>query len=262
MIRLSHQSRLSRWLRRRAALQWASAAEALQDGGPRPPARMRAEAASLRRVLGRYLHLAEAASRPGDAATVPPDLPPGTDWHWRPPVLRGRIAPQGLAAAESGQRLSDRIALFHDCPRRSLILRQLSNGRAADLAPYGLALEVMGFAGSYLSLSIDLPPELHAGLAAHHVIRLDALLHVERPITVYGRLNIAQGPNTATVIRQMGDPVDGSDRARCVEFDLGIAELSPRPFDKLWLDLIFEAPYMNAITLSDAILSRHPRAEM
>ena len=44
--------------------------------------------------------------------------------------------------------------------------------------------------------------------------------------------------------------------------DLGYAELSARSVEKAWLDLIFEAPFMNAVGLRDVILSRHPRAQI
>ena len=88
------------------------------------------------------------------------------------------------------------------------------------------------------------------------------MLQAERPITVYARLSIQQGPNVETVLRQLGDPIAGSNCQRLVEFDLGYAELSQRSVDRAWIDLIFEAPYMNAVALRDVVLSRHPRAQI
>lgn len=253
---------MSRLVRVRAARQWARQVEALGRGRRSPPPELRDEAAELHRELTRFLQLSDAHRPRGEGAVDLLELPAGTDWRWRPLVLRGRLAPSALAAPGNAQRLGDELAVYHDCPHHALILRQRPNLRATDLAPYGLALETLGFAGSYLSLSLDLPEDMNGSIGRHHVLRLDAILHSERPIVVYGRLNVAQGPNTETMLRQLGHPVDGRDCRRTVEFDLGYAELSQRPVDKIWLDLIFEAPRMNSVTVTDAVLSRHPRAEM
>lgn len=253
---------MSRWMRESASRQWAARAEALERGKRPPPPELRDEAVGVHRSLTRFLQLSDASRPRGTAPITRLDLPPGTDWHWRPLVLRGRIDPAALTEPVNGQQLGDELSLYHDCPHRALILRQHRNRRATDHAPYGLTLEMLGFAGSYLSLSLGLPAELGLDLGPHHVIRFDTTLHSERAIVVYGRLNIAQGPNTGTILRQMGHPIDGRDSRRMIEFDLCYAELSARPVDKVWLDLIFEAPYMNAVGLSDAVLSRHPRAEM
>lgn len=258
----SGQDWLSRTIRERVARQWADEAADLARRNRVPSPELRDEAVELHQSLGRFLQLSDARLPRGGGKAVLTDLPPGTDWHWRPLMLRGRIAPAALAGPESGQRLGDEVALFHDCPHRSLILRQSRNRRVTDLSPYGLTLEVMGFAGSYLSLSVDLPDDLRADLGVHHVLRLHAILQSDRPITVYGRLNVGQGPNTETILRQLGHPIDGQNCARTVEFDLGYGGLGARKIDRLWLDLIFEAPYMNAVTLTDAVLSRHPRAQM
>ncbi|MDP5306900.1 DUF6478 family protein [Paracoccus sp. 2205BS29-5] len=253
---------LARLVREAAASQWDAEAEALARGRRMAAPELCDEAAALQRSVTRFLQLSDARL-PRHAAPVElTDLPPGTDWHWRPLLLCGRIAPSTLAEPDSGQRLGEELVLFHDCPNRALILKQDRNRRATDQTPYGLTLEVMGFAGGYLALSLDLPDGVNAGLSRNHILRLDVTLHAERPIVVYGRLNVAQGPNTETMLRQLGDPVDGPDCRRSTEFDLGYAEMSSRPVDKVWLDLIFEAPYMNAIRLGDAVLSRHPRADM
>ncbi|WP_372801812.1 DUF6478 family protein [Paracoccus seriniphilus] len=254
--------RLSQMVRDRAAIEWARQTEKLSRSQRRPAPELMDEAADLHRTLSRFLQLSDSrVSRAGSRADLL-DLPSGTDWHWRPLCLRGRLTPTALAAPKTARRLGDELAIYHDCSHRALILRQIRNRRATDVAAYGLALEVMGFSGSYLSLSLDLPSEVGQGLGKHNVLRLDAQLGAERDITVYGRLNIAQGPNTETVLRQLGEPISGQNCQRVAEFDLGYADLNRRPVDKVWLDLIFEAPYMNAVTLSDALLSRHVRAEM
>lgn len=254
--------RLSQFLRDRAARQWASQTEQLRHSNRKPAPELRDEAAELHQTLARFLQLSDSRLPRAESAADLLDLPPGTDWHWRPLALRGRLSPSHLAAPRNARRLGDELAIYHDCEHRSLILRQKRNRHATDLAAYGLSLEVMGFSGSYLSLSLDLPAEVGAGLGKQHVIRLDAQFDAEHEITVYGRLNLAQGPNTETVLRQLGHPLSGRSCKREAEFDLGYVDLSSRPVDKLWLDLIFEAPHMNAVTLTDALLSRHTRAEM
>ena len=142
------------------------------------------------------------------------------------------------------------------------ILRQVRNRQGTDLAHYGLSLEVMGFSGGYLSLSLDLPDAMQEDLGRDHVLRVDAQLSAERAMTVYGRINIAQGPDTASMLRQLDHPIEGRNNPRVVEFDLAYADLAGRPADKVWLDLIFEAPAMNAVTLTDLVMSRHPRAQI
>ena len=224
---------------------------------------MRDEARALRQHLSLLLMAPRAA--PASAALQSRQFPPGSDWFWRPAILDRPIHPPALVAPVSGQQLAPDVALWHDCPHRALILRQQPNRGATDLAGYGLRLEVMGFAGSYLSLSLDLPAQARENLSQHHVLRLETMLQAERPASLYARLNIAQGVNTETILRGLGDPLDGNGGAgtgaRAVEFDLGYADLQRRPVDKLWLDLIVEAPHMNALLLSDLIMSRHCRAE-
>lgn len=253
---------LARQVRARAARQWQRMLENARQNADPVPAGLRHEARDLRRVLDRFLQAADLRDGQGRSSLSRVDLPVGTDWRWRPQVLRGRSGTQSLVAPTSGQWLSDEVALFHDCPERAVILRQVRNRQATDLAEYGLRLEVLGFSGDFLSYSLTLPPEALRDLGGHHILRLEATLQAERPIAVYARLNIQQGPNTENILRQMGDPIAGRHNHRIVEFDLGYAQLSTRSVDKAWLDLIFEAPFMNEILLRDVILSRHTRAQI
>lgn len=253
---------LSRRLRTRVTAQWQRLLSAALRGRNPVPANLRKEARALQQILSQFLQAADANDVEARDSLSRIELPAGTDWRWRPQVLRARHPDPALIAPPDGTWLSEEIALFHDCPERALILRQLRNRRATDLSEYGLALEVMGFAGSFLSFSLTLPPDALADLGGHHIVRLDATLQAERPITVYARLNVQQGPNTENLLRKMGDPIQGRHCDRTVEFDLGYSQLSSRTVDKVWLDLIFEAPFMNAVVLRDVILSRHLRAQI
>ena len=256
------QGWLSRRIRARAACQWQSLLDRAQRRNGPVPGDIRDEARDLQQILTRYLHTTEIRSLGARDSLSRMELPAGTDWRWRPEILRARNATSALVAPPSGRWLSDEVALFHDCPQRALILRQSRNRRATDLSDYALALEVMGFEGSFLSFSLGFPAEALEGLGGHHIIRLEATLQSERAITVYARLNIQQGPNTEKILRQMGDPIEGATCNRVVEFDLGYAEMSQRSVEKVWVDVIFEAPSMNAVALRDVILSRHARAQI
>lgn len=244
----------------RQLAEWARLADR-QERRPRPvdPA-LRDRAQMLHRHLGRFLQASDPwMLRP--AALAGFDLPPGTDWQWRPRLLRGQVVPRAVAAPESGCRLGEDAALWHDCPHAALILGQAVQPGPGQGPRYRLGIEMLGFSGSFLSLALDLPQDGLPGLTAGRILQLDAVLDAERPITLYARLNLVQGPNTETMLRQLGAPLDGRHARRRAEFDLAYAGLSNRPVDRAWLDLIFEQPRMNAVGLTDALVSHRPRTQ-
>ncbi len=130
------------------------------------------------------------------------------------------------------------------------------------MSPYGLLLETLGFSGSFLSLSVDLPPDALQGLTRSHILRVAIGVSVERPMNIYGRLNIGHGPNTDELLRHLGDVVAGQPQQLVCEFDLHLVEMNEKRLEKIWLDLIFESPRMNAVRMGDMYLSRHLRAEV
>jgi len=255
-----------RWLadmvRARAAGHWATLAAGtgmMSNGRLRA---IQAEARDLRRILDRFLARAHGRLDGADRAADALNLPAGTDWRWRPSFLSARITPAGIAAPQNGEDLGDEAAVWHDCPSRALILRQMPNRSAADLAPCGLQLETLGFSGSYLSVAINLPPGGLDGLTRSHIVRLDAALSVERPMSIYARLNIGHGPNTDESLRHLGDLVPGTALTRVIEFDLHYLDINEKRLERMWLDLIFEAPQMNSVRIRDLFFSRHLRADM
>lgn len=252
---------ISRWLRGAAARQWSAHGTAIARRERLPDPGLCDEARRLHTDLSAFLQRADAV-RHGYAAAVLPPLPQGTEWRWRAPVVNGAIQPPVLVSPPNASNFGWGVTLWHDCKRAALMLRQQPNPDIAERPPYFVVLEVMGFSGSYLSLSLELPTEALQDLGAHHILRVDALIGAERPITVYARLNVAQGPNTETMLRQLGDPISGGDARRETEFDLAYADLTPQPVEKAWVDLIFEAPRMNAVEIYDIVLSRQPRAEV
>lgn len=185
-------------------------------------------------------------------------LPPGTDWSWRPLLWRMPLHRKGDAGVETRSKLGEEITLFHDCKVSELTIRQLRNVRESDLAPFGLRMDVFRFDGSFLSLVLDFPPEACTGLTRKHLIRLDPLIEVEKPLEIFARLNIQHGPNTEQIVRELPFGED----SLAVEFDLSYSKLNEKRIEKLWIDLIFEGPEMNQVTIRDLTFSRHPRAEL
>jgi hypothetical protein len=149
--------------------------------------------------------------------------------------------------------LSPDTTLFHDCPLGEIAARQMRG----DSPPFALALDVYAFRGSYLSLAVTLPEPARDNLRRRHVIRVDARLRAERPVTAYARLNIQRGSTPTTVVRELP-----RGEQPFVDFDLAALRIDVSRAERLWLDLIFDAPAANGIVLEDLILSRTPRAEV
>lgn len=253
---------LQRKVRERAGRQWAGMAEDVEFMGPGRIRRLTDEALALRASLNRFLMRGDRKAALSRAALDALPLPGGTDWRWRPGFMAGQINPRGIAAPETGTRLGDRAAVWHDCAERALILEQVQNPRATDLSPYGLRLEVFGFTGSFLSLSIDLPTGALEGLSRNHILRLETTLAVERPINVYARLNVGHGPNVDELLQHLGGMEGSLQSQQVVEFDLAYTKMNEKRLEKIWLDLIFEAPRMSAVEMRELFLSRHMRAEI
>lgn len=253
---------IDRILRQRAEAQWARLSEGAMRLRPGRLRNLRDEAAELRRNLDRFLlqsdrRLAVSRADLGDVV-----LPGGTDWRWRPEFLSAQIRPSGIAAPENAARIGDSVAVWHDCPHCALMLRQVQNARATDLAALGLRIEMMGFAGSFLSLAIDLPQTALEGLTRDHIIRLEIAVETESGQEIYTRLNIGNGPNTEELLRHLGGVQPGQVSQVVTEFDLALTQMNDKRLDKIWLDLIFEKPQMNAVVIREMILSRHLRANV
>ncbi|WP_255471100.1 DUF6478 family protein [Paracoccus sp. M683] len=251
------RSWLSRFRRERGAREWSRVADGAAGLGAADRRSLQPEAHALRQDLNRFLQITRPSVRLSQAALDALPLPAGTDWQWRPGFLSRPLSPSGMVSPENGQVLGDQVTLWHDCAKRALILRQLPNAEVTALARYGMTLEVMGFTGGFLSLAVDLPADAMHGLSPAHVLRLETMLQPERPLPIYARLNITHGPNTEGILREIDMRGAGP---QVVEFDLAGIELNENRLEKIWLDLIFEKPQMNAISIREFIVSRHPRA--
>lgn len=220
--------------------------------------RNRAAARQMKFHLDELIHVADGRLALPVVGNTSMPVPFDTDWSWRPELWRGPLPVKGIAAIESKAMLGKEIALFHDCANSEITLRQLRNTSAEDLAAYGLRLDVFRFDGSYLSLVIDLPVEAAHDLRRKHLIRLDAIAELERPLEIFARLNVQHGPNTEQIVREIAF----GERELVVEFDLAYTKLNEKRVEKVWIDLIFENPEMSQVILRDLYLSRRPRAEL
>lgn len=243
---------------RRVVSHWANLARGAGRAGLSRLRQQRLMARELRTHLDALIHEADnrlALPLIGNSAFRKPH---GSDWTWRPELWRGPLPVPGMSSVQSGSRLGDEVTLFHDCHFSELTLRQLRNHRESDLAPYGLRLDVFKFDGSFLSLVIDLPDAAVDGLQKRHLIRLDTIVEMEKPLEIFARLNIRHGPNTEQLVREL--PLHESEIM--VEFDLAYSRLNEKRVEKAWIDLIFEGPEMNQVTIRDVTFSRRPRAEL
>lgn len=186
------------------------------------------------------------------------------DWSYRPEMWRMPIAPIGIAAAETKSTFGEEVTLFHDCRSSELTMRQVRNTRESDLAPFGLRMDVFRFDGSFLSLVIELPPEAVQGLKQRHLVRMNAVVEMEKKLEIFSRLNIKHGPNTEQLVRELPfTDLDGGDRTEVeVEFDLAYTKMNEKRVERIWVDLVIENPEMSQVVVRDINFSRRPRAEV
>ncbi len=242
----------------RTIAKWARNARLARTADLVSLRRQRMRARQLKGHLDHLIHVAdERLALPLIGSTSFP-RPHNADWAWRPELWRGPLPSPGMSSVQNRSMLGNEITLFHDCQLSELTLRQLRNLREEDLAPYGLRMDVFRFDGSFLSLVIDLPEDGYGGLKRTHLIRLDVIVEMEKPVEIFARLNIKNGPNTEQMVREL----DLSDPQTVVEFDLAYSNLNERRVEGAWIDLIFEGPEMNQVVLRDLTLSRRPRAQI
>jgi hypothetical protein len=238
--------------------RWARAAR-LADKTDLPVLRrQRGRARMLKAHLDKLIHTAdERLALPMIGSTSFPK-PHNADWAWRPELWRGPLPTPGLSSVQTKSVLGNEVTLFHDCEYSELTLRQMRNLREEDLAPYGLRLDVFKFDGSFLSLVIDLPEAGVMGLKRTHLLRMDAIVELEKPLEIFARLNIRHGPNTEQIVREL--PLN--EKNHRVEFDLAYSNLNEKRVERAWIDIIFEGPQMNQAILRDLTFTRRPRAHL
>lgn len=249
---------LERLLHRRVLARWTRAARHAEITDLSDLRSQRARGRQLRAKIDDLMHVADsrlAMPRIGSNAFARPG---GTLWSWRPQLWRGRLGQKGISGVQNKTQLGDEVMIYHDCEISELTLRQLRNSREEDLAAFGLRLDVFRFDGSFLSLAIECPEAACAGLQRRHLVQLKTVIEVEKPLEIFARLNIKHGPNTEQLVLEL--PVSNGEVM--VEFDLAYSDLNEKRVEKMWLDLIFEGPEMNQVTIRDLTFCRYPRAEL
>lgn len=245
-------------LHKRMLRRWGEAGDAAASADLDTLRSFRTRARALRRNLDRVIHQAEHRLALPVIGSNIIRKPMGTDWAWRPELWKGPIPVPGFASVPGKAAIYDGATIFHDCRRSELTVRQIRNTREADIAPFGFRMDVFRFDGSFLSLVVDLPEDAARGLKQKHVIRMDVIVEMEKPLEIFARLNIKHGPNIEQIVREL--PLNEEDVM--VEFDLAYSKMNEKRVEKLWVDLIFEGPEMNQIILRDVTFSRRPRAEL
>ncbi|MDA8584783.1 DUF6478 family protein [Rhodobacteraceae bacterium] len=244
-------------IEKRTLRRWRNAAERVENLEPTDLKALRNRAKALSRQVDRVLHVAEGRLALPIVRQAAIRRPMHSDWAWRPELWRGPVKPNGFASIETKTPVGREAKVFHDCMLSEIALRQVRNTRAEDVAAYGVRLDVFRFDGSFLSLVVDLPPEGVDGLSRRHLMRLEIRVETEKPLEIFGRLNIRHGPNVEQLVREF----EASNGEFTVEFDLAATRMNETRVERAWLDLIFEGPEMNEIVLRDVTLSRRPRAE-
>ena len=246
------------WHQRRTQTRWARLVATADELDAFELRALRAEARGMRRQLDRLLQVADARLTVPQPGAGLPQMPLGTDWSWRPDLWRGALPQSGSVCSTDRTALGEGLALYHDCPLGEIVVRQVRNQSHEDRAPYGLAVDVFGFRGSFLSLALNLPAAAVEGLRAKHLVRAELVIDSDGPVKAYARLNIQHGPNLAQPVSTL--PENGRDKL--AEFDLAYVHLNDRRIERAWLDLILNEAEMTRIVIRDLVVSRRPRAEL
>ena len=240
-----------------AMRRWSRTARAADDMPLETLKAIQGRAKNLRKHVTRVIATAEERlTRPKSNVSSLKEML-NADWAWRPDIWRGRADMRGAASVGSGDYFGGSIKVFHDCPLSENALRQVPNTGQADLAPFGLRMDVMGFEGSFMSLVVDIPDDGLAGLTRQNLIRLMVDVDAESPAPAYARLNIKNGPNTAQMVQNMSE---GSGNE--AEFDLGYLDFNEAQVENAWVELIFNDVRFNQVIVRDFVLCRRQRAEL
>ncbi len=236
--------------------RWKRAAARLRHLPLSSVRQKRADVRALRRVLDSYLALADDRLL-GDLDRDP-QPPAASDWIWRPQIFRRRLEKRGFAGLAGPWRFDDEVALFHDCPQGMVSARQMLAAPGSSEAPYDLQIDAFQFAGSYLSLSFDLPQHAARSMSHRHLLVVKGRFEALRSSGIYARLNIRHGPNMAQLTQTM-EAIGGQVTAT---FDLAQTVLNEKRIEKAWVDILFENPFFNQYHLGDLTIHRRPRADI
>ena len=214
-------------------------------------------AKELRNCLDKVIYSAEYKIRRPRIDTRLFNTSADTVWSWRPELWCDPIGKKGRVGVKSGLKLGQEVSIFHDCELQEISMRQVRNTRRDDLAPFGFVMDIYNFEGTFFSVAIDFPDGVIANMSTRHIVLMETRIQSEKPLEIFGRLNVRHGPNVEHIVR----PLFIDDNMAMIEFDLGYLRLNQKRIGQVWLDLIFSEPAMNQIKISDISFHRRPRAE-
>lgn len=215
------------------------------------PAELRALAAQLRRDIqnsSASLARVETQIALGECGRV----------RGRAVSLQQRLHPPVLNRPKSGSALGDDLQVYHDCGAGDFTMRQRRYSEGTDQAPFPIEIEVYQFAGDFLSIVHNLPDDLVQGACDQDIFELSFAISSETACELFFRLNVRHGPNESQLTRSCLT----AEHRQVQSFDLAEAELSHRSVERIWIDVIFPAPAMNQIVVSDLIVRRRARAQV
>ena len=106
-------------------------------------------------------------------------------------------------------------------------------------------------------MAVDLPQAAWNEIRAGELMRIDALVDTDRPVTAFARLNLRHGPN---IERSVGELKLAGVHEEA-EFDLDELLASKPIIEAAWIEILFEVSPMTQIVLRDLTASRRPRAQ-
>lgn len=213
---------------------------------------LRKDARKLRRILDEIERSTDAAPRP--QSDPKEGLPSATLWADRPEPWSVPIKASGPAPLGSGTKIARDTTLYHDGIDGEVLAKQAISTVGG---PFEVSLDIADFQGDYVSLAIALPPAQIEAIKRTDLIRLDISTSSTIPLNILARANLKIGPNVEAITRS----IDKTRARPFVEFDLFYEELDTQKITDVWVDVIFEKPKTNVVTLHDLRLSRRPRAK-
>lgn len=209
-----------------------------------------------RKIVVQADHLAEVAIAQNEALQ-PIGAPEHCDWSLRPSPWTKPISPHGRVGFQSPTPIDDAVTLYHDCAAPELGYRQIRNARSQG-PRYALSIEIYRFSGSFISIVQDLPANAASQLTLSHYFTVKIAVESEQELELFARLNLENGPNTEQIVREMAL----QNGMALAEFDLAYANVNEKRVEKIWLDLILEAPRMNRLVIWDMTVARALRADV
>ena len=249
---------ISRIRHKRMLTAWAKVLNSASELDFQTLRKMRSVGQQQRRLIGQFIFKADSRLTMPYIGTKAMRKPLHCDWAYRPEIWSGPLPKIGMAVVETQTKVGNEATIFHDCRISEMTYRQIRNTRETDLSPFALRMDIFRFDGGFLSVVIEVPKEAAQDLKLNHIIRVETLVEMEKPLEIFARLNIKHGPNTEQIVREM--PL--SDEEVNVEFDLAYTKINEKRVERIWLDLIFEGPEMNQVILRDLTLTRRPRSEL